>query len=204
MLIFKSISSVDWDNIVSGGLHSKMGERIHEQPATRLVQQADHSSERRRSGQQSQRLQHCRFRWRCYFGFHYTWRLFLRPRYSWLRRRLLPSQVHACNSESGFTSFYPNKTTLQSFKMTFFNCALKSRILECTFALLCTFDCLLRQSIPIFKNIKITQCQILCDNIASLLCLQYVIFLVVLLLVEVTFIILIFAVRSEVSAKHHN
>lgn len=57
---------------------------------------------------------------------------------------------------------------------------------------------------PFLKNIKITQFQILCDNIASLLCLQYVIFLVVLLLVEVTFIILIFAVRSEVSAKHHN
>lgn len=43
-------SSVDWDSIVSGGLHSKMGERIHEQPATGLVQQADQSSIRRWSG----------------------------------------------------------------------------------------------------------------------------------------------------------
>lgn len=57
---------------------------------------------------------------------------------------------------------------------------------------------------PFFFLSKLTQCQILGDNIASLLCLQYVIFLVILLLVEVTFIILIFAVRSEVRAKHHN
>lgn len=63
--------------------------------------------------------------------------------------------------------------------------------------------CFLRQSLPIFF-IKITMRKILGNDIASLFCLQYVIFLVILLLVEVTFIILIFAVRSEVSAKHHN
>lgn len=62
--------------------------------------------------------------------------------------------------------------------------------------------CFLRQSLPIF--FKITMRKILGNDIASLFCLQYVIFLVILLLVEVTFIILIFAVRSEVSAKHHN
>lgn len=54
-----------------------------------------------------------------------------------------------------------------------------------------------------FFFIKITMRKILGNDIASLFCLQYVIFLVILLLVEVTFIILIFAVRSEVSAKHH-
>lgn len=63
--------------------------------------------------------------------------------------------------------------------------------------------CFLRQSLPIFFP-KITMRKILGNDIASLFCLQYVIFLVILLLVEVTFIILIFAVRSEVSAKHHN
>lgn len=63
--------------------------------------------------------------------------------------------------------------------------------------------CFLRQSLPIFFFIKITTRKILGNDIASLFCLQYVIFLVILLLVEVTFIILIFAVRSEVSAKHH-
>lgn len=62
--------------------------------------------------------------------------------------------------------------------------------------------CFLRQSFPIFF-FKITTRKILGNDIASLFCLQYVIFLVILLLVEVTFIILIFAVRSEVSAKHH-
>lgn len=62
--------------------------------------------------------------------------------------------------------------------------------------------CFLRQSLPIFF-FKITMRKILGNDIASLFCLQYVIFLVILLLVEVTFIILIFAVRSEVSAKHH-
>lgn len=63
--------------------------------------------------------------------------------------------------------------------------------------------CFLRQSLPIFF-FKITMRKILGNDIVSLFCLQYVIFLVILLLVEVTFIILIFAVRSEVSAKHHN
>lgn len=62
--------------------------------------------------------------------------------------------------------------------------------------------CFLRKSLPIFF-FKITMRKILGNDIASLFCLQYVIFLVILLLVEVTFIILIFAVRSEVSAKHH-